>query len=94
MNPPTTLEDAYGVLLNAARLIAEEGCQHARHDDPHRFATLAAAFDDGKAVPRLQITFLPAGRFEVSHVLTGTKGGQETAVAIFTTTLRVGETQH
>lgn len=84
----TLLQSAYSALLHAADFIVSEGIEHARRDDPHRFATVAAEFDGGKAVRQLAITYKNGGQIEVQQLLIGTKGGEEKVVALFTTTLQ------
>lgn len=82
------LQSAYASLMHAADFIVSEGIEHARRDDPHRFATLAAEFDGGKAVRQLAITYKNGGQVEVQQLLIGTKGGEDKVVALFTTTLQ------
>lgn len=79
---------AYSSLMHAAQYIVAEGIEHARRDDPHRFATLPGEFDGGKAVRQLAITFKNGGQVEVQQLLIGTKGGEEKVIALFTTTLQ------
>ena len=90
------LESAYSSLMHAANYIVAEGIEHARKDDPHRFSTLPAEFDDGQAMRQLVIMFKNGGKVEVQQLLIGTKGGEQKVIVLFGTTLQgpVDEATH
>lgn len=77
----------------AAAAIVDEGVAFARQDDPHRFASLKAEFDGGKAVPCLVIEGfgLPEQRIAVRFV--GARDGQEKVVELFSFSVRMPPVQ-
>lgn len=76
---------AMNLLLESAEHVIAAGVQHARVDDPHRFATMPSEFDGGRARRRLQVDYLGDGRVDVSLLLLGQQGGEERAAVLFTT---------
>lgn len=72
----------------SAEAIIDDGLQHARDDDPHRFATIGREFDGGKALRRLAVDYLPDERMRISMVFIGTQGGEEKVVEVFSTTVQ------
>lgn len=76
---------ALAALCHAADVVATFGVQHARRDDPHRFQTLGAEFDGGKARRALVLDYLAGGQIRVSQRFTGTREGAEHAVEVFST---------
>lgn len=69
----------------AAHLVVADGVEHARRDDPHRFASLPREFDGGKARVRLVADYLAGGQIRISTQLCGTAGGDEKVVELFST---------
>lgn len=76
------------VFFASAEAIIDDGLQHARDDDPHRFATIGREFDGGKAVRRLVVDYLPDDRMRIAMVFIGTQGGEEKVVEVFSTTVQ------
>lgn len=69
----------------SAEAIIDDGLQHARQDDPHRYRTMGREFDGGKALRRLQVDYLSGDRMRIALVFIGTKGGEELAIEVFST---------
>lgn len=88
MTTNDTHAEALNHLLHAAAAAITEGLDFARRDDPHRYSTLSRDFDDGQALPRLTVDFLPAGQVRVGLVLHGARDGQPHDVGVFCTTLQ------
>lgn len=72
----------------AADAIIDNGLDFARQDDPHRFATLGREFDDGRALRRLVVDYMPDDRMRIALVFIGTEGGEEKMVEVFSTTVQ------
>ena len=79
------LNQAVAAFCESAQYIIADGVEHARQDDPHRFATLPAEFDNGKAMRRLVVDYLSGGRIRIAQQFVGTKGGEEKVVELFST---------
>ena len=80
--------DALNHLMRAAEAVITEGLAFARRDDPHSYATLGKGFDNGQALPRLTVDFMPGGQARVGLVLHGLKAGHPHDVGVFCTTLQ------
>ena len=78
----------HAALCFAAELVIADGAAHARQDDPHRFATLAREFDDGKARRRLVVDYLAGGQVRISTLLHGTERGEPKVVELFSTVVQ------
>jgi len=91
-----SIEEVIATFCQAADIIISEGANYARRDDPHAFGAVARGFDDGRAAFRLVLELLPAGRRRIALQLTGTQGGQERALELFSTLVQgpVDESSH
>lgn len=78
----------FDTLCRAADLAVNAGLAYARADDPHRFATLAQEFDNGRAARRLVLEYRAAGQVRVVLRLDGYKHGEPNTVEVFSTTLQ------
>lgn len=84
----TTIDQAMAAFCRLAEVVITEGICDARADDPHRFATVPAEFDQGRAMRRLAVDYLAGGQVRVALQLLGSQRGAPHAVEMFSITVQ------
>lgn len=90
INPKIPLDaeaSIFEVLCQVADAAVGAGLVYAQADDPHRFATVAQEFDEGRAVRRLVLEYQAGGRVRVALRLDGLQQGEPHSVEVFAHTM-------
>lgn len=82
MNHNTTDTAALDALIAAAAGWLDYCAAHARRDDPHRWATLAAEFDGKRAVTSVSVRGIGSATIVIEACLAGERNGEPHFVAL------------